>query len=116
MQLRSPKFQNVWTSDTGVKIRRSLDGTLQTPRDPNWPTISGFKMEFEGLTIAERNSLITFLMQTAGQIVGVTDFEGTDWTGVFRNEEVVFTEGNDTNCTWSVSLEFVGSERIILTS
>ena len=108
MQLRAPNFYNTWTVDTDTKIRRSLGGDLLTPRDPNWATIRSWKMTFSALTTDQKNSLIQFCIQTAGQLITFTDFEGSSWEGVIRNDVLNFKEGRGGGCNWSVEIEFIG--------
>ena len=93
MQLRAPNFYNTWSVDTDTKIHRSLGGDLLTPRDPNWATIRGWKMTFSALTTAQRDAFITFATQTVGQIITFTDFEGSVWQGIIRNNVLLFREG-----------------------
>lgn len=108
MILRAPNFTNTWTTDTDTKIRRSLDGDLQTPRDLNWVPIQSFKMTFSALTTAERDTLIQFALQTHGQIIAFVDFEGSTWQGIIRNDVLLFREGISNGCNWSADLEFIG--------
>ncbi len=109
MQLRSPNFSNTWTTDTNTKIHRSLDGDLLTPRDPNWPVLRSWRMTFSALTTAQRNGLMTFCQQTSGQLINFTDFEGTTWQGIIRNDVLLFREGISNGCNWSVDIDFIGT-------
>jgi hypothetical protein len=107
MIFRNPKFGNSFSIDTGVKVRRSLDGELLIARGQSWPNIESFSMEFEALTDAQMQAMMDFCSAMAGDEFNIQDHEGTLWLGVIKSPEIEFRQAKRV-CGWTTKFEFEG--------
>lgn len=107
MLFRNPKFGNTYSTDPGVKVRRTLDGELLQAYDSQWPLNRSFTMVFEALSKSQIDQLEAFLVSSAGLEINMTDHEGFDWAVLVKSDPVVFTQvGRD--CLWSTEIECIG--------
>jgi hypothetical protein len=105
MTLKNPKFGNTFTLNTGVTIKRSLDGQLIVDAHKN--ILEAYNVSFEALTQVERDSLIDFFISTAGEEIQMQDHEGFNWLGIITTEQPTFrTDGR--TCKYSTELSFEG--------
>lgn len=105
MLLRNPRFGNTYSLDTGVTIRRTLNGELIVDAHRN--QLYTLHLEFEALTQGQRDSLIDFFINVAGQVVALKDHEGFNWSGVFSDSQPVLV-CNGPGCLYSGSMQFQG--------
>ena len=105
MTFKNPKFGNTFTLDAGVQIKRTLDGSLIVDTHKN--QIESFHVEFEGLTVDQRDAFIEYLLATAGQEILVTDHEGVQWQGFNSDQEPAFRTAGP-GCLYECSFSFDG--------
>lgn len=112
MIFRNPKFGNTYNIDTGVKIRRTLDGDLRQAYDPQWPLAESFTMSFEALSRIQVDAMIAFYSGAAGLTIQFTDHEGFLWNAIVKSEALTFTQrGRD--CLWETDMEMIGSKAAV---
>ncbi len=89
MVLRNPKFGNSFTVDTGIIKHDLLDSDVQIFKPSDRPNFEGFSVAFEALTDIEKDKFITFVTASAGELINLTDHEGTQWQGMIMDEEII---------------------------
>lgn len=102
--LRNPQFGNQNKVDTNAVVRRTRTGQLISFRASTWPTMEAFKYKFVGLSKATRDSLVSFLAQTSGKLIGIMDHENRSWTGVVVNAQVPTMQAGP-GCQYEAELE-----------
>lgn len=116
MSLRNPEFGNIWRLTRNTIIHRTLGGTLHTFQAGK-PTWEGFSFKFRALNSDQVTELKTFLLQNAGEIVTLTDFENRQWTGIVVSESVKIVKGRrnprvgspNYSCNFEMSFDFQGN-------
>ncbi len=107
MFLKNPRFGNSFKLDTGIIVHDLLDDDTQIFKPSDRPAVEGFTVSFEALTDAEKDRLILFFRSSAGELIDLTDHEGTDWQGMITDREIIFNEVGRT-CAWETSFTFEG--------
>lgn len=105
MHLRSPRFGNTETYDSGVVDVRSADGTLL--QNNRGFEMRQFSVTVDSLSYASKEALLSFLENVIGEQVTMRDHEGFDWTGFITDQNPkIVTEGR--GCNYSLSFNFEG--------
>jgi len=65
--------------------RHTRGGALKTFSEDTWPKIRTFRYKFDSLTTDKIEEFFTFLSQTLGQLIRLTDYEGRQWDGFIVN-------------------------------
>jgi len=104
--IRAPELDNRDRNAYSRVNRETRGGYLTVFADPNWPRVRTLAVTIVGLTEAQIDELQTFLQDTVGQMIGLTDWEGRLWQGFITNPNEVATQ--DGKCRWTVTLEFEG--------
>lgn len=94
--LRNPDFGN----KHGVEVRRiqqkTRGGDLLVYRDPAWARTSFFEYKFSFLTQDKLTELLTFIRDSLGQIISITDHEGFVRQGIIISpNDPVSQEGRE---------------------
>jgi hypothetical protein len=105
LTLKIPLFGNTDKTETGFKIRYTLNNQLSVVRG-NWPTIRRFKFDFSALTEAQRDDFLAFYLLSLGQEIGLLDHEDRQWRGVIISDGKTTQVGQ--GCDYSTGFEFQG--------
>ena len=104
--LRAPELDN---RDRNAYTRvqgETRGGKLRVYADPIWPKVRTLAVTIVGLLETEIDNLQTFLQNTLGQEIGLTDWEGRLWVGTITTPDEVATQ--DGKGQWTVSFQFEG--------
>lgn len=104
--MRKPEMDN---RDRNAYTRVNSEtrgGKLIVFSDPNWPHVRTLAVTIVGLTEAQVDELQSFMQDTLGQEIGLTDWEGRLWKGVIVNPNEAATQ--DGRSRWTVTFEFQG--------
>jgi hypothetical protein len=104
--IRAPELDNRDRNAYTRVNRETRGGELIVYADPIWPKVRTMAVTITGITEVEVDALQTFLQDTVGQLIGITDWEGRLWQGFIVNPNEVATQ--DGKGRWTVSLEFEG--------
>src|SRR3954471_23019514 len=107
MILRNPKFGNTFKVDTGVTIHELMDSDVQVFLPSDHPALDGFTVAFEAMSDEMKDTFVDFVDESAGELITLTDHEGTIWEGMIMDAEIVITEGK--GCKWETSFKFEGT-------
>jgi hypothetical protein len=108
--LRAPELDNRDRNAYSRISRETRGGELVVYADPTWPKVRTLAITMIGLLESQVDELHTFLQNTIGQNIGLTDWEGRRWQGFITNPNEVATQ--DGKARWTVSLEFEGEMMI----
>jgi hypothetical protein len=86
-ELPSPLFSNREELQLTRIQRETRGGTLKTFSDESWPKVRTFRYKFDSLTTEQIEDFFTFLSQTLGQKIRMTDHEGRQWDGFIVNSQ-----------------------------
>ena len=86
--------------------RRTKGGWLDLFRDESWPKSQRLIYSFNELKDTQRADLLTFLIRSIGQQVGILDFESRQWQGVILTPSNAISEPRSGG--FSFSLDFEG--------
>jgi len=106
LSLRNPTFDNIEQFEFRRINRRSKGGTLDLFRDETWPKAKRLIYSFTELKDTQRAELLTFLIQSIGQEIGILDFESRQWKGVLLTPSNAISEPRSGG--FSFSLDFEG--------
>lgn len=96
--LRTPNFGDRDRNQYNRVNRESRGGALTVFRDPKWPKERTLVIDFSGIKDSEVDSIITFLENTLGQLVGFRDWNGRVWFGLITNpDSAIVRTGKDRN-------------------
>ncbi len=104
--LRKPEMDN---RDRNAYTRVSEEtrgGKLIVYADPDWPEVRTLAVTVVGLTETKVDELQTFMQDTLGEEIGITDWEGRLWKGIITNPGESATQ--DGKAMWTISFEFQG--------
>lgn len=104
--MRKPELDN---RDRNAYTRinhETRGGKLIVYSDPDWPHIRTLAVTIVGLTESKVDELHSFMQDTVGQIIGLTDWEGRLWKGFIRNPNEPATQ--DGKKMWTITFEFEG--------
>jgi len=104
VELRNPEYGNNTRYDFRTITRESRHGSPLGYRDGDWPVSQTKFFNFETLTLTTINELKAFLLETAGLEIGLTDYNGTSYTGVIVTNENEIITMKDT-CSYDTSFE-----------
>lgn len=107
MNLRSPKFGNVFIEDTGAIQLRTVDGEIDLYKSNDWRTIKRFQVAFEALSDSQAEEMRLFYLAAAGQEIEITDHENTTWLGFIVDPEPQISK-DGRGCLSSTSFVFEG--------
>lgn len=108
LTIHAPEVGNVEILNIQRVYRQSRGtGRLLSFRDGIWPSFRRFRFKFEGLLEDNMNDFLTFISQTLGQNIGITDFRNQSWVGVVvtPTDEIV----QERDCWFTVSFDFEGN-------
>jgi len=113
IRLRNPEFNNVEQRQVRRIARATRGGTFRKFRDPQWPKFSRLNYTVRMLVppssgFATPSELLDFLSRSAGQSVGLLDYEGRQWVGVVTTPQSP-VERHLTRHVDAVQFEFEGS-------
>lgn len=86
-------------------LRETRGGNLVVYRDPSWPTIQTLLFTIVGLKAETFTSLQSFLTNTLGQQIVLTDWLGDRWLGVVTRPDETFVEDRDGFYTFGFEFE-----------
>lgn len=109
VELRKPEFDNSEVLAANQIIDRYRKGSLRSKRISSRPAYKILTFAFKGLTELERNTLKSFIENSAGQQIKLTDWEDRIWDGFITNDEVSFVQELSGDCGFSTSLRFMGN-------
>jgi len=104
--LRKPELDNRDRNAYTRVNRESRGGKMLVYADPNWPKIRTLAVTIIGLIESEVDELHSFMQETLGQEIGLTDWEGRLWKGFITNPNEAATQ--DGRKMWTVTFEFEG--------
>ena len=104
--LRNPEMDNRDRNAYTRVNEETRGGKLIVFSDPTWPHIRTLAVTIIGLTEAKVDEFQDFLLDTLGQEIGLTDWEGRLWKGVVTNPDETATQ--DGKRGWTVTFEFEG--------
>lgn len=87
IELPAPLFGNREELQLTRIQRETRGGTLKTFSSDVWPKIRIFRYKFDSLTTAKIEEFFSFLSQTLGLQVRLTDHEGRQWDGFIVNNQ-----------------------------
>lgn len=108
LTLKSPDFGNRDSLSFNRINRVSRGGTLQVYADPQWPRTQLMSIDFLGLTEEEGQSVLSFVEESLGKDIKITDWEGRSWTGVITNPETALVRVGITGNMLSLEIEIHG--------
>jgi hypothetical protein len=104
--LRKPEMDNRDRNAFTRVNHETRGGKVVVYSDPTWPTVRTLAVTIVGLTETQVDELQTFMQDTVGQEIGLTDWEGRLWKGFIPNPNEPATQ--DGRSMWTVSFEFQG--------
>jgi hypothetical protein len=104
--LRAPEMDNRDRNAYNRVQGETRGGKLRIYRDPTWPAVRTLAVTIIGLTEAQVDEYQTFVANTLGQKIGLTDWEGRLWEGIITNPDEDATQ--DGKARWTVTFEFEG--------
>jgi len=75
--IADPELGNLQTIDTQAIVRRTPGAAPKVFRDDDWPVLTFYTFTWTALCEPERDDLVEFLLAAAGQIVSLTDYNGS---------------------------------------
>lgn len=104
--LRNPDWGNE-DKRTYTRLNQTTrGGTLTVFADPQWPKFKTLTVQLTAITDDMRTALLQFLQDSIGQIIGLLDWEGRQWSGLITNPDTAVTQAGQ--CNHGVSIEFEG--------
>jgi hypothetical protein len=104
--LRKPEMDNRDRNAYTRVNHETRGGKIIVYADPTWPTVRTLAVTIIGLTETQVDELQSFMQDTLGQEIGLTDWEGRLWKGFIPNPNEPATQ--DGRNMWTVSFEFQG--------
>jgi hypothetical protein len=104
--LRKPELDNRDRNAYTRVNRETRGGKIIVYADPTWPQIRTLAVTIVGLTETDVDDMQTFMLDTVGQEIGLTDWEGRLWKGFITNPNDPATQ--DGRARWTMSFEFEG--------
>jgi hypothetical protein len=104
--MRKPELDNRDRNAYTRVNHETRGGKLIVYSDPDWPHIRTLAVTIVGLTESKVDELQSFMQDTIGQIIGLTDWEGRLWKGYIKNPNEPATQ--DGRKMWTVTFEFEG--------
>lgn len=105
LELRNPNFDNVEQFEFRRINRRTKGGGLDLFRDETWPKAKRLIYSFSELKETQRNDLLTFLIRSIGQEIGILDFESRQWRGVILTPSAAIAEPRSGGFGFSLDFE-----------
>jgi len=104
--LRKPELDNRDRNAYTRVNNETRGGKVIIYSDPDWPKVRTMIVTIVGLLESDVDNLQTFMLNTLGQEIGITDWEGRLWKGFITNpNEVAVQDGKK---QWTVTFEFEG--------
>jgi hypothetical protein len=104
--MRKPELDNRDRNSYTRINNETRGGKIVVYADPDWPKVRTLAVTIIGLIETKVDELHTFMQDTVGQEVGLTDWEGRLWKGFITNPNEVATQ--DGRGMWTVTFEFQG--------
>jgi hypothetical protein len=104
--LRKPEFGNKDRLQFNRISRETRGGTLIVFADPMWPKTQTLVLTFAALRPDQAFNLQRFMETYLGLEIGLTDWEGRQWTGVITNPNDPVVQ--DSKYSYTASLAFEG--------
>lgn len=104
--MRKPELDNRDRNSYTRVNNETRGGKLIVFADPDWPKVRTLAVTIVGLTEAKVDELQTFMEDTLGQEIGLTDWEGRLWKGFITNPNEPAVQDGRTR--WTVTFEFEG--------
>jgi hypothetical protein len=102
--LRKPELDNRDRNAYSRVNHETRGGKLSIYSDPIWPKVRTIVVTITGLREAEVDEFQTFMADTLGQEIGLTDWEGRLWKGFIKNPNSPATQ--DGKKSWVITFEF----------
>lgn len=103
--LRAPEMDNRDRNAYTRVTRETMGGKLIVYADPTWPKVRTMVVTIIGLKTTQAAEYQTFIRNTLGMEIGVTDWEGRMWAGVIVNPEEPVTQDGRESWTITFSME-----------
>jgi hypothetical protein len=103
--LRAPEMDNRDRNAYTRITRETMGGKLIVYADPTWPKVRTMVVTIIGLKTTQAADYQTFIRNTLGMEIGVTDWEGRLWAGVITNPEEPVTQDGRESWTITFSME-----------
>ena len=104
--LRKPEMDNRDRNAYERISEETRGGDLIVYADPDWPKIRTLAVTVVGLTEIKVDELQDFMLDTVGEEIGLTDWEGRLWKGYIINPNEPATQDNRDR--WTITFEFQG--------
>lgn len=106
LELRNPELNDKIITQVYRVQRYTRDNTLDIYRDPTWFKNGVLNWNFTGLSLDDRNSIISFCRLSAGKYVKVTDYLSQVHKCILINPDNPITqEHSGCNYTWKCDLQ-----------
>ena len=106
VELRQPELDNRDRNAFSRVSQETRGGKLLVFADPIWPKVRTMAVTIVGLTEAQVDEFQSFMLETVGQEIGLTDWEGRIWKGFITNPNDQATQ--DGKARWTITFEFEG--------
>lgn len=90
--LRNPQFGNKISYNPNRINRKSRGGKVQVFRDNKWPQFTLLTMDISMLNQTQIDAFKSFLAATLGLVVGITDHDGFNWSGIITTPDTTITQ------------------------
>jgi hypothetical protein len=104
--LRAPELDNRDRNSYSRVQGETRGGKIRVFADPIWPKVRTLAVTVIGLTESQVDEMQTFMQDTLGEQIGLTDWEGRLWSGTITNPDEVATQ--DGRNKWTVTFQFEG--------
>jgi hypothetical protein len=104
--MRKPELDNRDRNSYTRINQETRGGKIIVYADPDWPKVRTLAVTIIGLIETKVDELHTFMQDTVGQEIGLTDWEGRLWKGFITNPNEVATQ--DGRGMWTTTFEFQG--------
>ncbi len=104
IDLRAPELGNKNRLEFQRINRKTRGGTLIVWADNQWPKNERMVIDVRGMSETTAQALLTFVMASLGQEIGITDWEGQTLRAVLLNPESPITRNK--TCDNMASMEF----------
>jgi hypothetical protein len=106
--LPSPLLNNRQEISATRIHRETLGGDLVIYADDDWPVTELLRFTFDHVTDTVAANMRTFLSETLGLDIKLTDHEGREWKGIILNPDGQFTDVDGTECNNTAGFDFQG--------
>jgi hypothetical protein len=109
LTLRSPEFGDAERSSYGNVFGTNRNNQLRNVYNAGQPALRVFEWRITALSLEERNELEAFLILSAGQLIGIKDYNDNLFSVFVTNEDIEFITIRDL-CSYEATLQFSTSD------